>query len=140
MVLSDGHSLNVSRNTNEIQLVRNLSVPVIGICYGFQILCFSYGAKLIELSTKREGLVRIVPNINHPIFEERMNFLAYEKHRFAVQHLPSEFACLARSEDGCEVVHVQGKQQFGLQFHPEIADPQNQGKEIFFNLLRFIYC
>jgi anthranilate/para-aminobenzoate synthase component II len=139
VVLSDGHKLNIGKNTDEIKLIQNASVPIIGICYGFQILCFSYGADLVELETKREGLIKIVPNAIHPVFKDRKSFLAYEKHRFGVQRLPSSLSCLAKSEDGCEVIQVKGKRQFGLQFHPEISNPKNEGKEIFLNLIKFIF-
>jgi anthranilate/para-aminobenzoate synthase component II len=139
IVLSDGHSVNVSKNIDEINLVRRVSIPVIGICYGFQALCFAYGAKLVELSEKREGLIKIIPEIKHPIFPRHESFLASEKHRFAVQSIPETLSCLAQSQDGCEIVQVKGKQQFGLQFHPENTNSQNDGKKIFNNLVKFIF-
>lgn len=139
IVLSDGHSLNVSKNIDEINLVRHISAPVIGICYGFQILCFAYGAKLVELSEKNEGLVKVIPEIQHPIFQDKEAFFASKKHRFAVQNIPETLSCLARSKYGCEVIQVKEKQQFGFQFHPENNDSQNEGREIMDNLIRFIF-
>lgn len=139
VVLSDGHSLNISKNIDEINLVHCISVPVIGICYGFQILCFAYGAKLVELAEKCEEIVRVVPECNHPIFQDKDAFFVSEKHRFAVQNIPATLSCLARSKYGCEVVQVKEKQQFGFQFHPENNDSRNEGREIMDNLVRFIF-
>jgi anthranilate/para-aminobenzoate synthase component II len=139
IVLSDGHSLSVSKNIDEINLVRHISAPVIGICYGFQVLCFAYGAKLVELPEKREGLVKVVPEVEYPIFQDKKDFIVSEKHRFAVQNIPATLSCLARSKYGCEIVQVKGKQQFGFQFHPENNNTQNEGREIMDNLIRFIF-
>jgi anthranilate/para-aminobenzoate synthase component II len=139
IILSDGHSLNASENIDEIELIRSTSIPLIGICYGFQVLCHVYGAELVKLSQKREGLVKITAKARHSIFQNKNDYTVLEKHRFGVQKIPETLVCLARSIDGCEVVQVQGKQQFGLQFHPENISPQNEGKEIFNNLVRFIF-
>ncbi|MFA6252871.1 MAG: gamma-glutamyl-gamma-aminobutyrate hydrolase family protein [Patescibacteria group bacterium] len=138
IILSDGHSLNASENIDEIELIRNTSIPVIGICYGFQVLCYAYGAKLVKLSQKREGLVKITAKARHSIFQNKNDYTVSEKHRFGVQEIPETLVCLASSIDGCEIIQVQGKQQFGFQFHPENISPQNEGMEIFNNLVRFI--
>lgn len=139
IILSDGHSLNASENIDEIELIRNTSIPLIGICYGFQVLCHVYGAELVKLSRKREGLLKITAEAKHSIFKNKNDYIVLEKHRFGVQKIPETLTCLASSIDGCEIIQVQGKQQFGLQFHPENINPQNEGREIFNNLVRFIF-
>ena len=138
IILSDGHSLNVSENFSEINLIRNISIPMIGICYGFQILCFTYGAKIIKLSKKSEGLVGIISDVNHMIFQDKNNFIVSEKHQFAIRNIPAELFCLAHSKDGCEIVEVRGKKQFGFQFHPENNNSQDEGRKIFNNLIKYI--
>lgn len=139
VILSGGHSVNVSENIDEIEFIRKTAIPIIGICYGFQMLSFVYGAKIIELPEKRDGLARIVSKVNHQIFQGKKKFLVSEKHKFAVQDIPEKLTCLAYSEDGCEIIQVKGKQQFGLQFHPENGDYRNEGRHIFNNLVNFIF-
>lgn len=139
VILSDGRALSVDKNIKELEFVRKTSIPVIGICYGFQVLCLAHEAELMRLSNKRTGLVEIIPENSHCIFDGKKSFFVFEKHRYAVDDLSSKLVCLARSEDGCEIIQVRGKKQFGLQFHPENNNPPNQGGDIFNNILKFIF-
>ena len=41
---------------NEINLIRNTNKHLIGICLGFELICFAYGAKLHELENKEKGM------------------------------------------------------------------------------------
>lgn len=139
IVLSDGNSINVSKNINEINLVLGTSVPVIGICYGFQLLCYAYGAKLVELPKKREGMINIIAKTRHPIFRDQNDFIVSEKHRFGVKNIPETLVCLADSIDGCEFIQVRNKNQFGLQFHPEKTTLQNDGMKLFNNVIQYVF-
>ncbi len=139
IVLSDGHSINVSKNIDELKIIHKTSIPVIGICYGFQLLCHAYGTKLVELPKRRKGLIKIIVETKHLIFQNQNDYIVSEKHRFGVNNLPETLVCLAHSVDGCEIIQVYGKKQFGLQFHPENINPQNEGAKIFNNLIKFIF-
>ena len=132
IILSDGHLVNVKNNLNELELVMTTSIPVIGICYGFQLLSVAYGAKICELRQKREGIVSVQTKSEHPILNGITIFNAIEKHRFTVSNIDNypDLICHAISIDGCEIIEVKDKRQFGFQFHPEIQLNENQGSII----------
>jgi len=138
IVLSDGFSINVKDNDQEIQLVKHAKIPLIGICYGFQLLCYVYGSDLLELDQRRDGVVKIFPKEEHPIFSGKDHFLVFEKHKYAVKNVSSGLICLANSEDGCEIVQVRDELQFGLQFHPERKDENPDGGLLLTRLLDHI--
>jgi len=140
VILSGGHLHAVALSPNyyqaEIDLVRRTTQPVIGICLGFQILVYAYGGELLELPEKVMQLTTIYPTETFPVFAGQHTLEIIERHRWVAKVLPLELVPLATSFDGYEVVQHRDKLQFGLQFHPEIAEPTNDGAYFFFNLLK----
>jgi GMP synthase-like glutamine amidotransferase len=37
IVLSDGHLVSAHKNNSELELMKSTNIPMIGICYGFQL-------------------------------------------------------------------------------------------------------
>ena len=50
IILSGGHKLTVKNHdkeyAKELELIKNISVPVLGICLGFQLICHAHGEEL----------------------------------------------------------------------------------------------
>jgi carbamoyl-phosphate synthase small subunit len=96
------------------------SVPIFGICLGFQILALAAGAKTQKMKFGHHGA-------NHPVKDEESGavFITSQNHGFCVseQSLPSEFTVTHRSLfDGSlqGMVHSK-KPAFGFQGHPEAS-------------------
>ncbi|MBC7172089.1 MAG: glutamine-hydrolyzing GMP synthase, partial [Polyangiaceae bacterium] len=103
----------------------DLGVPVLGICYGMQLLCRLLGG-VVEPAFEREfGPATIAvakpEGILHG-FEAGVPVDVWMSHGDRVASLPPGFEVLARSENSpfAAVGNLERK-IFGLQFHPEVA-------------------
>jgi GMP synthase (glutamine-hydrolysing) len=115
-------------------------VPVLGICYGFQMFTRWYGGRL-ERSARREyGRAQLVRRREHPLLAgwpaEAPVWMSHGDH---VDQLPESFAVLAQSGDvALAAVANDTERAYGVQFHPEVAHTP-EGKKLLSNFL-FTIC
>lgn len=143
IILSGGHSLlinkcNESKLISEIEIIKNAPIPIIGICYGAELINYVFGGKNNEIP-KIKGLIEIEP-INKSFFKftELNKFKVYESHRFAIEILAKDLLPLARSKYGFELFKHKTKGIYGMQFHPEVIKDNNSGRLIFENCINEI--
>ncbi len=129
---------NESLYKNEVDLIKTSDMPIIGICLGFELICYAYGAKLEAMDYKKREIVEIQTTQPSQIFDNLPNFRVYKAHRWVIKDLPAELVELARSNDGVEVVKHKKREIYGFQFHPEMLPDETCGDEIFNNLLSMI--
>lgn len=111
---------------NEIDLIKNSYIPIVGICYGFELLAYTYDNKLKLSKDKIQG-IKII-NYNN------QNYKVWENHNWVlVDH--NNLDVLGKSVYGLEVFKVKSKPFYGLQFHPENPDVNNFGYLIFNDIL-----
>src|SRR5699024_237365 len=108
-----------------------LNIPVLGICYGMQLLTDYYGGN-VEHTAKRSYEVKTVQiNEESPLFAG----LSKEQTVFAsagdqITEVPDSFIADATDENGdVAAFHHQDRPLYGVQFYPEVADT-TKGKEI----------
>ena len=123
---------------NEINLIKNNPAPILGICLGFELIAFAFGAKLEIKKEKMKGIREISILDSGEIFKDLPNFSVYESHRWIVKNLPEDFIALAESRDGFEVIKHKNRNIYGFQFHPSIFTNKTSGDEIFNNLLNVL--
>lgn len=114
----------------------NQKVPILGICYGHQILGLSLGGKAGLCSTPQSGFKEIEVLDTSSLFHEMPHRIqSYCMNREEICSLPKGTKKLAQSR-GCpiESFQIENAPAFGVQFHPEKSDPINQ--KIFENFLR----
>jgi len=142
VILSGSSDISVATNpeayAKEINLIKESSTPILGICMGFEVIAYTYGAKLKEMPYKEDGLVDIIVTKDNPIFGNKKRFLVSERHRWIVDKITEPLEELAISKDGVEAIKHKYKPIYGFQFHPEIHEDKNTGIEIFNNLLSLL--
>ena len=109
----------------EISIIRDASFPILGICFGHQLIGAAYGAMLTDLGRMFRGLERVkLLNDEHPLFDGlSAEIRVVESHRQALVSTPSEFELLGESASSkIEVIAHKTKTVYGVQFHPERAD------------------
>ena len=109
-----------------------LGVPVLGICYGMQLMAHQLGGR-VEKSDKREyGHAEVEVTGDSPLFAnmERTQKV-WVSHGDRVTKLPDGFEALAGT------AAIARGQFFGLQFHPEVHHTPN-GKQIISNFVHSI--
>ena len=126
---------NLDAVTEELELIRKTGTPLLGICFGAELLAVAYGSTLIDTGHKATGIYNIDVTTADPLFEGRSSFDAYEAHRWSIGALPEELEELAHSPLGPEVIRHKTKPQYGFQFHPEKMCDETYGDELFRSFL-----
>src|SRR3954471_2062805 len=118
----------------------DLGVPVLGICYGLQIMAQFLGGK-VEPGTKREfgkGTIEVKDSFC-PLFAglpERLQ--VWNSHGDKLTKIPTGFVSVAVTENSdYAAIENRERKMFGLQFHPEVVHTP-QGREILGNFVHNI--
>lgn len=121
----------------EIDLIKTTTTPIIGICYGCELIAHAFGGSLVDHGeeSKERALVCIEVVADDPIFGRRKEFEAYDAHRWVIASLPPTLRVLARSAHGPEVIRHTERLIWGFQFHPEKMVDQSYADEIFNTLV-----
>lgn len=122
---------NSHRYDKELEIIRNTNVPVIGICFGAQLIAFEFGARLSLLPEKVKGIVHIFGINKNPFNIRYHGEKVFASHRWRITDLPEELIGLAASGDGIEIFKHRTRPLYGLQFHPERRAERNNGARIF---------
>lgn len=142
VVLSGGHQFPVMGNENalahEIQLVQNTEAPILGICFGCELIARSFGATLERMESKEKGIMDIIVINADPLFPDKNKFQVYESHRWVIRKLPDALVGLAISKDGIEVLKHKTKPIYGFQFHPEMFPNVSDGDILFSNFIKIV--
>ncbi len=142
-ILSGGPSTVTTKKFQSVpKEIFQKKIPILGICYGLQLIAKIFGGK-IKPSKKRREFGRAI------LFKKRSsllikNFLnsktsVWMSHEDAVVKLPKKFKIIASTKDSKLTVIENPKNRiYGVQFHPEVTHTYN-GKQIFKNFL-FLIC
>ncbi len=144
IILSGGpSSVTSGKNYVSGEIVKKISegweVPLLGLCWGHQLIAFSFGGKVEKGSSAEYGLSRIFVDETDTLFKGIPNeFTAWVSHFDEVKQLPEKFVSLAHS-DTCKIEAMRHteKRIFGCQFHPEVWHTEN-GEKILENFLSSI--
>ncbi len=111
-------------------------LPVLGICYGMQLLAHALGGEVAPSQRREYGhAVLEVDDSSSPLFAGLpRSFPVWMSHSDQVVRLPPGFRVLARSQNSPVAAMADDARLFGLQFHPEVAHTP-LGKEIIRNFL-----
>ena len=123
-----------------IDVVKNVRVPILGVCLGHQAICAAFGAKITYAKKLMHGKQsEIICETDSPLFKNLpIRFLVGRYHSLVAESatLPADLKITARALNDNEIMAVQHKNLpiYGVQFHPEsILTPQ--GKTILKNFL-----
>ena len=111
-------------------------LPVLGICYGMQLMAHQLGGQVVPSDRREYGHAVVHQNVEaHRLFANLPPSLpVWMSHGDRIAELPPGFQSLAYTENSPVAVMGNGEGLIGLQFHPEVAHTE-QGKEILRNFL-----
>jgi GMP synthase (glutamine-hydrolysing) len=119
--------------------VYDKGLPVLGICYGMQVITHQLGGR-VEPGTRREYGSAVVnrSDLDSPLFANiPFSMQVWMSHGDRVAELPPGFKSLAYSENSATAIVGNGSGIFGLQFHPEVVHTPD-GKTLIENFLYHI--
>tara|TARA_X000000950_G_scaffold262334_1_gene333470 strand:- start:5941 stop:7500 length:1560 start_codon:yes stop_codon:yes gene_type:complete len=143
LILSGGPSTVTARRFQSVpKKIFETNIPILGICYGLQLIAKLLGGK-IKPSKKRREFGRAF------LFKKKTSLLTknflntkqsvWMSHEDAVVQIPKNFEMIASTKDSkLTIIENKNKRIFGVQFHPEVTHTKN-GIKIFKNFL-FLIC
>ncbi len=147
LVILTGSSALLSKPRNlelfqpEMDLVRKAKFPILGICYGHQIIGSAFGTPMRDLGQMLRGYEKVSIVRKHSLFDGLpSDFVVAESHRQELTKVPDDFQQLAQSTTSkVEAIVHRSKSIYGVQFHPERSnDDHPHGRIIIQNLLKQI--
>ena len=116
--------------------VYDQSLPVLGICYGMQVLVHQLGGKVAPGLKQEFGHSVLHQNVaDSPLFSDLPNSMpVWMSHGDRIEEAPPGFSPLGYTDNSPIAVMGSGSRMFGLQFHPEVVHTPN-GKTILENFL-----
>lgn len=113
-----------------------LGIPILGICYGMQLMAFLLPGGVVERASQGEyGKARLLINDQHGIFTGIEDSQVWMSHGVHVKDVPDGFSITARTEiTGVAAMSNSEKKLDGVQFHPEVVHTIH-GKIIIHNFL-----
>ena len=140
IILSGGPSTVTKRIYPKIsKKIFEKNIPVLGICYGLQLIAKIFGGKIKKSQKKREfGEAILIEKYKSQLFK---NFYIKKKskvwmsHEDAVSKLPKNFQNIASTINSkYTAIEHKKKKIFGIQFHPEVTHTE-KGEKIIENFV-----
>jgi GMP synthase (glutamine-hydrolysing) len=114
----------------------NLGIPLLGICYGMQLMGIMLGGSVKRAEQREYGKIDIKLLYNGKLFKEISGgTTCWMSHTYFVDKMPEGFVKTAFSEN-CPIGAMENAEKglYGVQFHPEVVHTP-RGKEILRNFL-----
>ena len=138
IVFSGGPSSVYEENVPEFnKKILELDLPILGLCYGHQLLALSYGGKVGKADVGEFGFAELELNESgksSPLFKDvTAKTQVWMSHQDAVLSIPEGFEVIGTTKD-CPFASLQNlsKKRFSLQCHCEVKDTP-EGNKIFKN-------
>lgn len=114
--------------------VFNLNLPILGICYGHQLIAHLMGGRVVSGESGEYGLMKLnIKNGDKILAHLGKSKNVWMNHRDIVVQLPKSFISVASTEHSKIAAFSNKKQNvFGVQFHPEVSHTE-KGDQILKN-------
>ncbi len=116
--------------------VFELGIPVLGICYGCQLMGYLMGGQVGKAEQKEYGKAELTVNTDNILFNEvKKESICWMSHTYFVTKAPDDFDVIAKTKT-CPTAAFCNieKNLYGVQFHPEVVHTE-EGNKILNNFL-----
>ena len=144
-IILSGGPLNVyeiNKYKFDKKMIKN-NVPILGICFGHQILSKLNGGRVKQSKHREFGLAKIYKKkdslLTKKFFKKKGVINVWMSHADQVSKLPKNFSVIASSQNSkFSIIENKNKNFYGVQFHPEVTHTEN-GKILIRNFI-FLIC
>lgn len=139
IVLSGGPSSVYDDNSpHPDKNIFELNIPILGICYGLQLITNYFGGKVDKAAKREYGRAKFKIFKRVPLFDGiPEESTVWMSHSDRVEEIPKGFEILGTTENSISAIYNKEKEIYGLQFHPEVHHTEF-GKKILENFVRKI--
>ncbi|MFX4281965.1 glutamine-hydrolyzing GMP synthase [Aliarcobacter butzleri] len=116
-----------------------LGLPILGICYGMQLISQHFGGSVIPASHHEYGKAKLQFEIENPIFKDTQDGqIVWMSHGDRVENIPAGFEKIATSENSpyAAIADI-NRNIYAFQFHPEVYHSQ-EGSKLLKNFAKHI--
>ena len=128
IILSGGpSSVYKNRSPRLSDSLLRLNVPILGICYGMQLLAEYFGGRVAKSKSREYGKETIFVNQGNDLFKGlSKRETVWLSHGDKVEKLPKEFRSISSSHS-CPIAGFfnRNKNIYAVQFHPEVVHTEN---------------
>jgi GMP synthase (glutamine-hydrolysing) len=113
-----------------------LNIPILGICYGMQLITYMLGGKVKRTKSREYGKAELFIDDNKGIFHNlSSNITSWMSHGDYINKPPKGFFAIAHTLNSpIAAITNRSRRIFGVQFHPEVVHTQ-RGTQILENFL-----
>ncbi|MCG3677917.1 glutamine-hydrolyzing GMP synthase [Aliarcobacter butzleri] len=116
-----------------------LGLPILGICYGMQLISQHFGGSVIPASHHEYGKAKLQFEVENPIFKDTQDGqIVWMSHGDRVENIPTGFEKIATSENSpfAAIADI-NRNIYAFQFHPEVYHSQ-EGSKLLKNFAKHI--
>ena len=138
IILSGGPRSTSEEDAPDIDFGRlqDYGVPVLGICYGMQLLNIKFGGNVQASDHREYGPAVLNPKEQKGLFEGvSQESQVWMSHSDTVNDLAENCRVIASNQHGTPVSLQWGERYFGIQFHPEVTH-SHEGLRVLKNFLQ----
>ena len=113
------------------------TIPVLGVCYGAQLMALQAGGKVQPSKTREYGRAMLTVKDSASALLEGVSAESqvWMSHSDSITDVPDQFKVIASTDDvRVAAYQVEGEQTFGMQFHPEVVHSV-EGKQLISNFV-----
>lgn len=120
--------------------ILELGIPVLGICYGCQLVAWMRGGKVATAPVSEYGKIDVTVNTKSPLFKGiPEKSVMWMSHTDYISEVPEGFQTVGTTADcPCAAMENQEENLYAVQFHPEVTHSQF-GKAVLHNFL-YVIC
>ncbi len=115
--------------------VFNMNIPILGICYGHQLIVNNFGGKVKRVNKEYGSSLLSIDNDQDLLSGIGESIRAWMSHGDEAEEVPSGFEIIGHTQSAkAAAIAAKDKAVYGIQFHPEVMHTE-QGNEILKNFV-----
>ena len=134
VILSGGPNSVIENNDYDLpDLLFEKNTPLLGICFGMQLICKKFNGKIQESTSREYGKAKLEIKKDVPILNGLNKTLeVWMSHGDSVTEIPNNFSVIATTnKKSLSAIKSNDKEIYGIQFHPEVTHTLDEGKIIY---------
>lgn len=124
IILSGSPCSVLDENAPDLDLSALESFPILGVCYGAQLLAHKHGGKVTPSDHREYGRAKLAHINSHfdLLKEVEIGSQVWMSHGDTITELPEDFQVIANTESiPVAAYKIDGQPIYGIQFHPEVT-------------------